>query len=67
MNKSNIMLGLSERTFEIGDPSLWKDLNDALVRPHLDYAAQTWNPHLVGDIEILELVQRRALKISEGS
>ena len=38
----------------------------ALIRPHLEYEVQTWNPHLIGDIEKLKLVQRRALKIPEG-
>ena len=30
------------------------------------YAVQNWNPHMIGHIEKLELVQRRALKITEG-
>ena len=55
-----------KRTFESRDPSLWKDLYAALIRPHLEYAVQTWNPHLIGDIEKHELVQRRTLKIPEG-
>ena len=41
MNKANRMLGLLKRTFESRYPSLWKDLNVALVRPHLEYAVQT--------------------------
>ena len=35
----------------------------ALVRPHLEYAAQVWNPHLVKDINSLESVQKFALRI----
>ena len=65
VNKANRMLGLLRRTFESRDSSLWKDLYLALIRPHLEYAVQTWNPHLIGDIEKLELVQRRDLKIPE--
>ena len=60
------MLGLLKRTFESRDPLLWKDFYVAVIRPHLEYAVQTWNPHLIGDIEKLELVQRRALKIPDG-
>jgi len=30
----------------------------SLIRPHLDYALVIWNPHQVGDIRLLEQVQR---------
>ena len=36
-------------------------LNLALVRPHLEYAVQVWNPHLVMDKNRLEKVQKFAL------
>ena len=35
----------------------------SLVRPHLEYASQVWNPHLQRDILKLEGVQKFALKI----
>ena len=35
----------------------------ALVRPHLEYAAQVWNPHLAKDINSLESMQKFALRI----
>ena len=38
-------------------------LYTALVRPHLEYAAQVWNPHLEKDIQNLEKVQKFALRI----
>ena len=35
----------------------------ALVRPHLEYGAQVWNPFLQKDIQHLEKVQKFALRI----
>ena len=35
----------------------------SLVRPHLEYASQVWNPHLQKDILMLESVQKFGLRI----
>ena len=35
----------------------------SLIRPHLEYAVQVWNPYLVKDIQKLEAMQRFALRM----
>ena len=39
----------------------------AIIRPTLEYAAVVWNPHNLGDIQLLESLQKRAARWICGS
>jgi ribonuclease P/MRP protein subunit RPP40 len=61
--KGNQILGLIYRTFSSKKKEIIVPLYKALVRPHLDFCMQAWNPHYKKDIEALEKVQRRATRM----
>ena len=44
------------------DKKVYLDLYKTYVRPHLEYCAPAWSPWTLGDREVLEAVQRRAVK-----
>ena len=35
----------------------------SLIRPHLDYTSNIWNPYLLEDMRTIEKIQRRATKL----
>ena len=63
ISKANKTIGMLKNTFINRDIKLWKQLYTSMIRPHLEYVIQVWNPYQIGDIEIIERVQRRATKI----
>ena len=64
--KGNRILRLMKRTIVSRDMEIIMRLYKTLVRPHLEYCVQAWNPFLKKDIEILERVQWRATKMIKG-
>ena len=66
VNKAYSMLGTIKRTFTSLTPAIFIPLYKALVRSHLEYGHEIWNPWKKGEIEKLEKVQRRATKMVTG-
>ena len=58
--------GMIRRNITYKEKSLIVPLYKAIVRPHLEYCIQAWNPHLRKDIDMLEKIQRRATKLIPG-
>ena len=61
----NKILGMIRRSFVYKTKEVIVQLYKSLVRPHLEYCVQAGGPHLTKDIELLEKVQRRALRMKE--
>ena len=51
------------RNITYKEKSLIIPLYKAIVRPHLEYCIQAWNPYLRKDVDMLEKIQRRATKL----
>ena len=61
--KANLVLGQLARAVTFRDKTTFIKLYLVYVRPHLEYAVQSWNPWTMADKDILEQVQRRAVKM----
>ena len=63
-SKARKIVGLLYRQFSMhSSPQALLCLYVSLVRPHLEYASQIWNPHLIKHINQLEVIQKFALKM----
>ena len=63
-SKARKILGLLyRRYYQYSDSRTLCQLYLSLVRPHLDYATQVWDPHLQRDINSLECLQKFALRL----
>ena len=64
--KANSVLGQMYRAVTYRDKNVWIKLYKTFVRPHLEYCVQAWSPWTVHDIQLLEKVQERAVKMVTG-
>jgi len=66
--KSQKLLGLLYHRFhKHAEPSALLQLYHSLVRTHLKYASNVWDPHLQRDIQLIENVQKFGLRIVANS
>ena len=60
--KTKRILGVIYRQYyQFSTNETLRQLYISLVRPHLEYACQVWDPHLERDIKAIEAVQKFAL------
>ena len=64
--KANQLVGQMARSFTYRDRHNWIRLYKVYIRPHLEYAVQAWSPWLQKDINVLEDVQKRVVKMTSG-
>ena len=64
--KANQVLGQMARALHYRDKHVWIKLYKTYVRCHLEYCIQAWSPWTVADRDVLEAVQRRAVRMVSG-
>ena len=64
--RANGVLSQILRSFHYRDKKTFVQLYTTYVRPHLEFSTPAWNPWLQKNIDVLENVQKRALKMISG-
>ena len=65
-SKANQVLGQMARSVTYRDKTTWLKLYKMYVRHHLEYAVPSWSPWSEADKELLERVQKRAIRMTSG-
>ena len=66
--KTRKLVGMLYRNFyQFSSSNILVKLYKSLIRPHMEYACQVWDPHLKKDIQVLENVQKFALRVCSKS
>lgn len=64
--RATSVLNQFRREFHYRDRHIFVKLYKQYVRPHLEFAVPAWSPWLKGDIDTLEKVQEKAVKMVAG-
>jgi hypothetical protein len=64
--RANCILGQIARSFHYRNRQTFIQLYKQYVRPHLEFAVQVWSPWSNHDVNLLENVQKRAVRMVSG-
>ena len=64
--KANVIVGQMARAFSYRDKKTWIKIYTVYVRPVLEYSVQAWSPWLQADIDALEDIQKRVIRMTSG-